>query len=415
MSEDTGGHRVPLRLTLYSIAALWGCYFVVATLRSTVMGLEFSPHNLLSRLAIVVLSMSLFALLIPLVRLLDRARPGVRLCAVLVGALPVALLLAGINNVVFEPVVIDDDGASEKRTTVHIRDNDGEGVRIDVLDDDGIADEGEDVTVALPGGVKVTHGGLPKMSRAEHRQLFIKNLVEVAFGRYFLVLAWAAIYFAMVKGEEARLAERREGEFRQAAANAEVRSLRYQVNPHFLFNTLNSLSALVMTGRPERAEEMIQTLSTYYRRTLASDPTADVTLGDEIALQRLYLDIEAVRFPERLQTRVEVATEVADALVPGMILQPIVENSVKYAVAACHEPVTISILAQQIGDRLVVTVSDDGPMTDTGDRQGFGIGLGNVRDRLRARFGDDATVAFGPRDAAGFETVLTMPLQRKDR
>ena len=236
---------------------------------------------------------------------------------------------------------------------------------------------------------------------------------DLTFGRYFMVLCWCALYLAMLAGERARSAERREGEYRRAAAAAELRSLRYQVNPHFLFNTLNSLSALVMTGRPERAEEMIQTLSTYYRRTLSNDPTADVTLADEIALQQLYLEIEAVRFPERLRTRIDLPDDLADTLVPGMILQPIVENSVKYAIAARHEPVTIAIQARATGDQLVVTVSDDGPMTETGDPHGVGIGLGNVRDRLHARFGDAAHIAFGPREQGGFETVLTMPLERR--
>jgi len=238
-------------------------------------------------------------------------------------------------------------------------------------------------------------------------------LTDMTFGRYFLLLSWCALYLAMQAGERARAAERREGVYREAAKAAELRSLRYQVNPHFLFNTFNSLSALVMTGRPERAEDMIQTLSTYYRRTLSGDPTADVTLADEVALQQLYLEIEAVRFPDRLRTQVDISPLVAGAMVPGMILQPIVENSVKYAIAARHEPVTIAIQGREIGRKLVVSVSDDGPMTDTGDPHGCGIGLGNVRDRLLARFGDEADLAFGPRPEGGFETVLTMPLQRK--
>jgi two-component system, LytTR family, sensor kinase len=116
-----------------------------------------------------------------------------------------------------------------------------------------------------------------------------KQLADLALGRYFTLLAWVALYFALGNAEAARAAERREGEFRRAAKASELRSLRYQVNPHFLFNTLNSLSALVMTGKAEAAEEMIQTLSTFYRRSLADDPTADLSLAEEVAMQRHYL------------------------------------------------------------------------------------------------------------------------------
>jgi LytS/YehU family sensor histidine kinase len=236
-------------------------------------------------------------------------------------------------------------------------------------------------------------------------------IADTAFGRYFLVLAWAAFYFALAKAEEARAAERRESEYRRAAEAAELRSLRYQINPHFLFNTLNSLSALVMTGRYDDAEEMIQTLSTFYRHTLSGDPTSDLPLTDEIELQQLYLAIEKVRFPDRLSCRITVADEVAHALVPGMILQPLVENSVKYAVAASHAKVTIAIEAERRGKELVITVSDDGAASDKPSTPGTGIGLNNVRHRLRARFGPSGRLEAGKRPEGGFATVVHIPLE----
>jgi outer membrane biosynthesis protein TonB len=181
---------------------------------------------------------------------------------------------------------------------------------------------------------------------AMHEEGLWRQLTDVALGRYFLLIAWAALYLALGNGEMARAAEWREGEYRRAAKAAELRSLRYQVNPHFLFNTLNSLSALVMTGRGEQAERMIQTISSFYRHSLAADPTSDVPLADEIALQRHYLEIEAVRFPDRLRTEFDVPENLAQACVPGMILQPLVENSIKYAVSATTRPVTIRISAR---------------------------------------------------------------------
>lgn len=238
-----------------------------------------------------------------------------------------------------------------------------------------------------------------------------KQLTDVALGRYFLLIAWAGLYIALGNAEMARASERREGEYKRAAKAAELRSLRYQVNPHFLFNTLNSLSALVMVGRTEQAEKMIQTISSFYRHSLAGDPTADVPLADEISLQRHYLEIEAVRFPERLVCEFDVPPGLENACVPGMILQPLVENSIKYGVSASTRPVTIRIAAAEAGGKLVLTVADDGP-GKSGASGSTGIGLENVRNRLAARFGDEARVESGALPAGGYATVLTIPLVR---
>ena len=184
------------------------------------------------------------------------------------------------------------------------------------------------------------------------------------------------------------------------------------MNPHFLFNTLNSLSALVITGKPQRAEAMIQSISRFYRHSLADEPTSDVALADEFDLQRQYLEIEAVRFPDRLRTVFDLPKELADARVPGMILQPLVENSVKYAVSPVSRAVTITVAAREEFDRLVVSVSDDGPGVPAGVKHGFGIGLANVRDRLQARFGPDVVLSSTPYDG-GYVTEMRIPLTRQ--
>jgi LytS/YehU family sensor histidine kinase len=240
---------------------------------------------------------------------------------------------------------------------------------------------------------------------------FWRKLLDVALGRYFLLLAWASTYYALLAGVQARSAERREQQFRSAAKAAELRSLRYQVNPHFLFNTLNSLSALVMTGKAERAEMMIQTISRFYRHSLANEPTADVSLRDEFDLQQLYLDIEAVRFPKRLVCVFDLPADLEEARVPGMILQPLVENSVKYAISPVARTVTITLAAREEFDRLVITVGDDGPGVPQGASHGFGIGLANVRDRLEARFGPDIGFTSAP-VPGGYRTEIRIPLTR---
>ena len=117
------------------------------------------------------------------------------------------------------------------------------------------------------------------------------------------------------------------------AQEAQLRALRYQINPHFLFNTLNSLSSLILSKQTDTAERMLMNLSTFFRATLSADPTADVSLDEEIKLQRLYLDIEQIRFPDRLSVEVDVPDALLAARVPVLILQPIVENAVKYGVA----------------------------------------------------------------------------------
>ena len=155
----------------------------------------------------------------------------------------------------------------------------------------------------------------------------------------FFFLAWSAFYLANQAQAEALGAQRRLADAESAAQAAQVRALRYQVNPHFLFNTLNSLSSLVMTGRTDRAEAMLLALSTFFRTSLSLDPSANVTLAEEIDLQRLYLDIEKARFPDRLHVEIDVPSELEQARLPALLLQPIVENAIKYGVSKSRKAV----------------------------------------------------------------------------
>lgn len=233
-------------------------------------------------------------------------------------------------------------------------------------------------------------------------------IAENALGWYFFFLSWSVFYLALSYAGAVRASERETARLRAAAQTAELRALRYQVNPHFLFNTLNSISSLVMSGKREDAEAMILNLSTFFRTSLASEPTDDVPLADEIAVQKLYLEIEAVRFPERLRASFEVEPAAAGACVPGLILQPLIENAVKYGVAPARRPVQICVRARVNGGKLEVTVSDDGDGAKASN--GTGVGLRNVRDRLTARFGDAAWLTAGKRAEGGFAVTLTIPL-----
>src|SRR5207237_6086727 len=133
----------------------------------------------------------------------------------------------------------------------------------------------------------------------------------------------------------------------------------YQINPHFLFNTLNSLSSLVMTGRGDRAETMLLALSTFFRTSLSIDPSADVTLAEEIDLQRLYLDIEKARFPDRLHVEIDVPEELEQARLPALLLQPIVENAIKYGVSKSRKAILVRIAARSLdGNRMTLEISN---------------------------------------------------------
>ncbi len=396
---------VAMRTVLASIAGLWACYFALATIRAAI-GLEMQVELLGRRALVSLIGMAITFVMWLFMRLVDRRPLGTQIVVALVLAIPASIAIAQVNISVFAEMQEQVERKIAERSGYSIRrDTSGniviEAPAIPQADADGPL--GPDAPprgkVVLPSGDEAGRAWLP--------------LLELAIGRYFLLLAWAALYLALVAIGRAREAERREARFRSAARAAELRSLRYQVNPHFLFNAFNSLSALVMTGKGDRAEAMIQRLSSFYRHSLAEDPTGDVELADEIALQRDYLAIEAVRFPERLKTVVELPEELAHLHVPGMILQPLVENSVKYAVAPVTRTVTIKISAREEYGRLVLTVADDGQGSPGSGAPGFGIGLANVRDRLEARFGSDATLVSGPVEG-GYRSELRLPMVRDD-
>jgi hypothetical protein len=233
----------------------------------------------------------------------------------------------------------------------------------------------------------------------------------------FFFVAWSAFYIAMLAQSEAHGAQRRAADAEAAAQAAQVRALRYQVNPHFLFNTLNSLSSLVMTGRSDRAEAMLLALSTFFRTSLSLDPGANVTLAEEIDLQRLYLDIEKARFPDRLHVEIDVPPELEQARLPALLLQPIVENAIKYGVSKSRKAVVIRIQARHADQqRMVIEVTNrlkngGREVLPAATHEGTGLGLANVCQRLDARFGSRATCRFGPMTGGGYKVAITMPVE----
>lgn len=258
----------------------------------------------------------------------------------------------------------------------------------------------------------------PKVTQLpQHEQLRIAADIMVSW--LFFFAAWSAYYLASQAQAQALTAQRRVAEAETAAQSAQLQALRYQINPHFLFNTLNSLSSLVMTGRTDRAEAMLLALSTFFRSTLSLDPGADVTLAEEIDLQRLYLEIEKTRFPDRLHVEIEVPKELDQARLPALLLQPVVENAIKYGVSKSRKTVVIRIEAKRSPDgRMLLEILNrlknggkSGELAAT--HHGTGLGLLNVCQRLETRFGTRASCRYGPTTDGGYKVSLTMPVETR--
>jgi sensor histidine kinase YesM len=195
------------------------------------------------------------------------------------------------------------------------------------------------------------------------------------------------------------------------AQRAQLTALRLQINPHFLFNTLNTISGLVMTGRLAEAETTMARLADFLRTSLTHDPAADVTVDDELAAAEAYLQIEHARLGDRLRLEIDCASEVRRARVPNLILQPLVENAVKYGVAPRNGSVLLRVSAIAEGGQLVLGVRDQADEADPGApvAGGTGLGLSNVRRRLDVLYGAAAGLSAGPAEN-GWRSIVRLPL-----
>ena len=389
-------HDLPLAIK--SIAAFWFFYFLTILVRSAFMDGPVGGHLIMKGAAILLGAVLTFLVYVAL-RLLA-ARGSLRRMAIVaaLACIPAAATFAVFNLTM---LFMKDPLESERHTETA-----KDGTKITRAPDGRII-------MTLPSGARKV-----VMQMQPRREMMMKQaprmLADGTVTWYFLFATWAAIYVAMSSAAQLRLAERRASEFERAAQSAQLRALRYQVNPHFLFNTLNSLSSLIMARRDEEAERMIMNLSNFFRATLATDPTADVSLSEEIALQRLYLDIEKARFPNRLHVEVDIPERLQSARVPALLLQPVVENAIKYGVARARDVVALTIRAEQEGARLHLIVENSGDPASAapsiGEEPSTGVGLTNVCQRLQARFGVSTSCDYGPRPEGGFRVALTMPL-----
>ena len=231
--------------------------------------------------------------------------------------------------------------------------------------------------------------------------------------RYWAVLAVQAIYrahqTAKTREREALELSLRSTQLAQELSAAQLGALKMQLQPHFLFNTLGAIMVLSQKNQPAQVESMLARLSELLRLALQDVDAHEIPLHRELEFLRLYLSIEEVRFKDRLNVGIDAATDVSDALVPHMVLQPIVENAVRHGLGRSERSVSIHICAQKHGDQLRLQVSDDGPGSLSPAFEGTGIGLANVRRRLFHLYGSSASLTAVNRMPHGAEVTIQLP------
>lgn len=243
-----------------------------------------------------------------------------------------------------------------------------------------------------------------------------KTLFELfggALSATYLMLCWSGLYFGIKYYES--LQKQREAALKATALaqEAQLKMLRYQLNPHFLFNTLNAISTLILDNQNRTANHAVTRLSEFLRYTLDQDPMKKVTLRQEIEALNLYLSTERLRFGERLRLEFAIEEPALAALVPSLLLQPLIENAVKYAISPREDGGSIRIEGRTRGAMLEIAVIDDGPGLKDGQAliEGRGVGLRNTRERLAVLYGEHhrfAVLNMHP----GVRIELGLPLDR---
>jgi two-component system, LytTR family, sensor kinase len=355
-STETASRWSSMRFALATAIGAWAIYFAVAAIRCIVYGFP-NPLWLIERhavTAVVAVAMSA-ALLWPLHRFEQRPI-GRRLTLALCAMVPPAAVLSVFNfnaMYVFAP-------------TAYVQ-----ALGLDM------------------------HRGI------------VAEVLHSSLENYFVFAGWAVLSTAVSDAVDTQNLLRRAAASEAAARVAELKALRLQLDPHFLFNALNTVSGLIVAGAPDDADRAVEALSLFLRATLQADASADVPLADEIRLQKLYLAIEQIRFGERLAVVFDVPEALMAVRVPALILQPLVENSIRHAVARTLQVVTVTIAARIEDGRLRLSVEDDGPGTRDA---GLGVGLGNVAGRLSLRHPGAAAINYGRTDRATTSTVIELPV-----
>lgn len=233
---------------------------------------------------------------------------------------------------------------------------------------------------------------------------------------WIVMLAWSALYFAIKYYQLFQEVQKSALKSAAMAHEAQLKMLRYQLNPHFLFNTLNAISTLILEKETEDANRMVTRLSSFLRHSLDNDPMQKVTLAQEITALKLYLDIEKVRFEERLVLELDIDDDASSALIPSLLLQPLVENAIKYGIAQAEDGGCLKIAARVFAGDLLLELSDDGPGVELVDGvipHANGVGLRNTQERLAELYGSHHSFRLGETEPHGLTIRIRIPYEPK--
>jgi len=244
----------------------------------------------------------------------------------------------------------------------------------------------------------------------------VMDYVSGVMGSFYILLCWSGLYIGIKYYQKLQDQTEQTLKATSAAHQAQLKMLRYQLNPHFLFNTLNAISTLILDGANETANQAVSRLSDFLRYTLDNDPMSRVTLGSELAALGLYLEIEKVRFGDRLVIEKKIEDKAKIALVPSLILQPLIENAIKYAITPSEDGGTLKISARVQRNTLVLQISDTGPGLGNGNggQKSSGVGLKNTRERLQQLYGEDQAFTLAPNDPTGLTITINMPYETEN-
>ncbi len=250
-----------------------------------------------------------------------------------------------------------------------------------------------------------------------HNQVWNEAWSMLEFGGWLLfslttMFVWTSIFFIMLYNTKLQKEHEMLLRAQTAAKDAQLQMLRYQLNPHFMFNTMNAISTLIFKNENDKANEMLDKLCEFFRYSLDKNDKSKTSLQKELALLDLYLSIEKVRFGERLQVTLDIADETMGCKVPSMLLQPLVENAIKYAIELRKEGGTICIHSSRVKDRLVIKVKDNGLPVNNSVSEGFGIGISNTKARLNAMFNGEFDINLHNKTEGGTTVTINIPFQK---
>lgn len=243
---------------------------------------------------------------------------------------------------------------------------------------------------------------------------FLLMYTQSSLWSFYIILSWSCLYFGTKYYQMLQIEKQNVLKANTVAHQAQLKMLRYQLNPHFLFNTLNAISTLILVKENKTANSMVTKLSEFLRYSLDKDPMKKVPLESEIQALELYLAIEKVRFEDRLTVTFNIDEECQDALVPSMILQPLAENAIKYAVAVQEQGGEIAITVTQFAHDLLIEIADNGPGADIVNgnlHRESGVGLVNTKERLQALYNKKYSLVVSHNKPSGVKVNIRLPYE----